>query len=763
VEPIIFELANHLRQLVRGHLNLGGAGPSGQRLDVNSFYTEYNGWPWIPVMGEFHFSRYPHACWERELRKIKAGGVQVLATYVFWIHYEEEEGVFDFSGDRDLRRFVQLCGDCGLMVIARIGPFCHGEVRNGGLPDWLYGRPLEARSNDPRYLAYVKRLYDQIGQQLSGLMFKDGGPVVGVQCENEFMDSAAPWETTQQQAVEFTPKGRDGNQHMLELKRLAREAGLDAPLFVSTGWGSAPILASEFLPMFGGYAFYAWLDDPSQQEPTHNYVFRNMHGRPHKQFDTASVPFACCELGGGMQVFYRNRPVVPPASVEAMHVVYLGSGANLMGYYVYHGGSNPVGKHSFLNEHRCPRISYDFQAPLGEFGQTRDSYRRLKRQFMFLHEWGGQLAPMTTALPLANTATDARDTASIRCAIRADADGRGFLFLNNYQDHVELPARHAVDVQLRRADGGTVRFPAFDLPVNACAIFPFDLELPAGIVLRSATAQPLARVVDGAGSPHLLFFALPGQSPQYLFDASTCTAIEPMQASDGVLRVTVEPGLQSTIHLRSRAGDTVLLITLTDAQSLNCWKFSLDGVEAIAICDADVLQTPDGLELTGNAGAALDLWICPPPARPLRATAGVIEPTGQGSFARYRVALPAPKNLPISIDRPGRDQAIVRLPAGAADDLDELLLRIDYRGDVGSAFIDGRLVHDNFANGTPWEIGLKRFTRPDRDLEMFLRISPAKTTVQYTDMAAMKVANDLATEFVSITAHPRSRTTLRCG
>jgi beta-galactosidase GanA len=47
---------------------------------------------------------------------------------VFWIHHEETQGVFDWSGDRDLRRFIECCAETGLFAIVRVGPFCHGEV-----------------------------------------------------------------------------------------------------------------------------------------------------------------------------------------------------------------------------------------------------------------------------------------------------------------------------------------------------------------------------------------------------------------------------------------------------------------------------------------------------------------------------------------------------------------------------------------------------------------------------------------------------------
>ena len=81
-------------------------------------YLIKNGKPWFPVMGEMHYSRYRKEWWEESLRKIKAN-------------------VFDFEGCRDIGTFVRLCRKVGLSVFLRIGPFVHGEVRNGGFPDWI--------------------------------------------------------------------------------------------------------------------------------------------------------------------------------------------------------------------------------------------------------------------------------------------------------------------------------------------------------------------------------------------------------------------------------------------------------------------------------------------------------------------------------------------------------------------------------------------------------------------------------------------------
>lgn len=165
-------------------LKLGGNNSKGDKISVNNYFLSFNDKPFIPITGEFHFSRYANQYWDESIKKIKAGGINVIATYVFWNIHEEKENGFNWKADNDLRRFVELCAKNNMYVIVRVGPFCHGEIRNGGLPDWIMGKALEIRSNDPGYLFYVERLFKNIGEQLKGLYFKDGGPIIGVKIQN---------------------------------------------------------------------------------------------------------------------------------------------------------------------------------------------------------------------------------------------------------------------------------------------------------------------------------------------------------------------------------------------------------------------------------------------------------------------------------------------------------------------------------------------------------------------------------------------------
>ncbi len=100
-------------------LKLGGKNSAGDSIAFNNFYMEQNGKPVLPVIGEFHYVRTPAEEWDQSLKKMKAAGVNIVSTYVFWNVHEPTEGKFDWSSSKDLRRFIQLCGQNNLQAIVR--------------------------------------------------------------------------------------------------------------------------------------------------------------------------------------------------------------------------------------------------------------------------------------------------------------------------------------------------------------------------------------------------------------------------------------------------------------------------------------------------------------------------------------------------------------------------------------------------------------------------------------------------------------------
>jgi len=141
-------------------LDMGGKALDGTVYQVDQKSLIVNGKRVMPVMGEIHFSRVEPESWKEELLKMRAGGITVIATYVFWNHHEQRPGEWDFEGSRNLRGFLQTCKDLGMKVWFRIGPWVHGESRHGGFPDFIqYAQDFEPRTNDPVYLDYVRKFW----------------------------------------------------------------------------------------------------------------------------------------------------------------------------------------------------------------------------------------------------------------------------------------------------------------------------------------------------------------------------------------------------------------------------------------------------------------------------------------------------------------------------------------------------------------------------------------------------------------------------
>ncbi len=452
--------------------------------DANSLIV--NGRRVMPVMGEIHYSRLPADEWADALHKMKEGGVTLIANYVFWNHVEEQEGVFDWSGQRDLRRFLELCREEGLPVVLRIGPYCHGEARCGGIPDWIFSKGCKTRDANPQFMRYVAVLYRQIFAQVQGLQWKDGGPVIAVQFDNE---------------------QRNGN-YLMALKKLALEIGYDLPFYTRTGWPelTQPVPFGEMLPLYGDYADGFW--DRSLEETAGNYykafnfkAFRSSTAIATEQLGEQTeqqakgedqYPYFTCELGGGMMGAYHRRPRVYPEDAYSLAIVKLGSGSNLLGYYMYHGGTNPDGKLTHLNEcqrtpatnyNDLPVLTYDFQAPLGEFGQANPHYYMLRKLHLFMQDYGETLAPMQASFPAPQDRKKGDDS-SLRWAYRSQGDS-GFVFINNYERLQNLTDKR--DIQFNVCG---VRFPRkpITIPSGTACIFPVNID---GI--QYATAQLIAR------------------------------------------------------------------------------------------------------------------------------------------------------------------------------------------------------------------------------------------------------------------------------
>ncbi|WP_345949656.1 beta-galactosidase [Mucilaginibacter sp. PAMB04274] len=730
--------------VIKGHLKLGThTDPAGHSVDANSLYFTKNGKPWYPVMGEFHFSRYPEQRWEEAILKMKANGIDVIATYVFWIYHEEEEGVYNWTGNRDLRHFIKLCAKHHVNVWVRIGPWCHGEVRNGGFPDWIVKRG-NMRKNNTDYLNSVQKLYNAIGTQLKGLYFKNGGPIIGSQIENEFRFN--------------NPAGLE---HMLTLKQMAIKAGIDVPFYTATGWPGSNQKQDELIPVWGGYPEAPWDKKTSQLALSENYVFSTLRNDPaigsdllgKHEGDAAGYtgyryPYATAEMGGGIQITYHRRPIIKPIDVAALAYTKIGSGANLMGYYMFHGGHNEIGRLSTLQESKAtnypndyPILNYDFQAPLGEFGQVRPSYNAFKIIHTFLNDFGDRLVQSYPSFPDQKVSSPA-DSTTLRWVVRSKGKS-GFLFISNYQRQLNLHNQANVQFKLRLTDKESMTFPEkpIDIKSGTVAILPFNMDIE-GCNLKYATVQPLCKI---AGStPTYVFFAPDGIRPEYAFNKAGIVILKAAQAQsknigDCILIDNIRPGTGSLITLKLRTGKQVNIITLTGQQALNSYKGSASGSEHLFISRQNLTFANGKLMLQSTEGPSFDVSLFP-------SFKAMYKPgfkqQADGVFTRMVKVLPA-KEVDVKVqlvdwiakpdeqrskiplyDRNGKNTAVSPGPQyqtqitpvqGARywsliipPHKENALLDIDYRGDTGAAYIDGKLVADDFYFGKTMQVYLEK-------------------------------------------------------
>ncbi|NNN35831.1 glycosyl hydrolase family 35, partial [Streptomyces sp. S3(2020)] len=638
-----------------GHLPFADAPGAPDPIEVTSRYLTRGGRPWFPVSGEFHHSRHPAGEWEEELLKMKAGGITVVAGYVIWIHHEEIEGRVRFDGDRDLRRFAELCARHGLDFIPRIGPWVHAEVRNGGLPDWVSARDCVPRTDDPVYLAAVRGWFAAIAEQLRGLDRAHGGPIVAVQIENELYDQPG---------------------HLLTLKRMAQEAGLSAPLWTSTAWGGVRLPPDELLPLYGGYTDTFWTEADGGWPDTCRKHFFFTHQRDDegigsdlRPIDSVRgsapdafadrFPWATCELGGGMAVSYHRRPRVEAADIAALGLTKIGCGSVWQGYYMFHGGTNPAGELTTLQESHAtgypndlPVLTYDFQAPLGEYGQYRATYDELRLQHLLLADFGHLIAPMESVLPQERPrGQDDRDT--LRWAVRGDG-GSGFLFVNNHQPHEPLPDHPGTSFTVEFADGGSVSLPSAPVTVPSGASFCWPLRLDVGGVrLEWATAQPVCTVDDGDGGGRtvLVLAAVEGIAPELALAADMVGSLSAPSGdvthADGLVLVTgLRAGTEALVEVETADGGRVGLLVLDAATARTAYRGVAWGAERLVLAEGGVVF--DHGEVRVHSGAERpSVAVFPAPdgergfARRTLPAQGVF--AGRASVTLVREAGPAPE------------------------------------------------------------------------------------------------------------------------
>ncbi len=788
-----------------GHFKQGThVDPRGRGLGLNNHHLRYDGKPILPVMGEIHYTRYPEGEWEEALLKMKAGGIGVIALYCFWIHHEEEKGNIRFDGNRNVRRFIELCAKHRLWAFVRIGPWCHGEARNGGFPDWFAKQRGNAwdRGYEGRLDPAVEKWYNALAGQFKGLAYKDGGPIIGLQVDNE-VHSEGP--------------GHLGYRYMSDLRNLALAAGMDLPLYTATGW-PGPVLPEDLLmPLYGAYPEAPWEQHARKLTPPIGYFFTadrkdkaigidpGFGGVGESKVPVYRHPLLTVEMGGGNQITYHRRPRLEGKDMLALVYTRLGVGANMIGYYVFHGTQHPLSWHdeyptqeSKITVHPYPNdypmISYDFEAPLTEWGFMRDYYHDFKLIHHFINDFGSDLAPMQALIPDGNSA-DPADSLSLRWSIRSRG-GRGYIFFNNYVRQVNTAAHRNVrfKIQLEK-ETLTVPDGGIDIPAGAYGILPFNTDMQ-GVLLKYSTAHPF--MILNHSEKCYFFYAINGIVPEFTFQNSTVKKItvrggRAVSIGDRITVRNLKPGKECRMEITAASGGRFAVFLLSEDEARCSYQFTFGGRETILMTDKMAFydEKKKELELRSLGVPEFDFYAWP---RPDFASASVVQNGKAGYFCAYRAVLPPCKTPEIKfreISRRADFDAYCRslggktpagptyshrvdpdapylayeldLPESIPEGANDMLLEFDYRGNTAQVYAGGRIIADDFYSGSKMPFALRRHREALPKSRFLFQITPMmpKHDIYFEEGTDLEFAENLHAALKGVSVIPEYSVKIR--
>ncbi|GGI43884.1 hypothetical protein GCM10008018_04350 [Paenibacillus marchantiophytorum] len=403
-----------------------------------------NGQSEIILCASLFYFRLPRALWKERLLKVKTYGYNAIDVYFPWNHHEAEEGIWDFSGEKDVAQFLQDAAEAGLWVIARPGPYICSEWDGGALPAYLLVKEnLHLRDNDPHFLQHVARWYAQILPKIQKSELGQGGTVIAVQLDNE---------------LDFYPCS-DPKGYISALRDMAIAHGISVPLIACAGQGGlyeACGFAEEVVPTCNFY--------PNDRDP----VFE------------AKVLFYRGELAK------RGYPLLVTETNRSHFLLrrLLSAGAKLLGPYLQASGTN-FGFTNAANNWGNPlsflTSDYDFHGMITPEGHIREEAYEGRLLHHILQTYGRSLAE---AFPAA-IGTTGQSSLPYRLALQ---HGGELLFLANVKEQEE-------SVLLQIAEEQIPRYTELVAIAGHCPILPLQVPLGAwgvaGGTLHYATGELL--------------------------------------------------------------------------------------------------------------------------------------------------------------------------------------------------------------------------------------------------------------------------------
>lgn len=356
-----------------------------------------------------NYFRMPQQEWRDILVKAKLAGINCIDVYFAWNYHEPQEGQWDFDGDKDCELFLQLCKQLGLWVIARPGPFICAEWDFGGLPWWLTQKQnIKYREKNEPFLHYVDLYFDKIIPIISRNQITAGGPVILVQVENEYAHHASDEE-----GKEYLDYLRDGMQ----------KRGINVPFISCVGGVEHAIETANF-----------W----SNAQNHYNHLVKKQPDTPKIVTEFWTGWF---EHWGGASANHKT-----PALYEKKIMDVIRTGFTGLNHFMFFGGTNfgDWGGRTVGASDIFMVTSYDYNAPINEFGTLTPKYFSAKR----LGYWVNALEQFITEA----CDTEADVVSSIPCTVRVKQwKEQKLLFVEHEQEErttIHLALENEPDLQV---------------------------------------------------------------------------------------------------------------------------------------------------------------------------------------------------------------------------------------------------------------------------------------------------------------------------
>lgn len=328
-----------------------------------------NGKPFVVKAAELHYPRIPRPYWEHRIKMCKALGMNTVCLYVFWNIHEQQEGKFDFTGNNDVAEFCRLAQRNGLYVIVRPGPYVCAEWEMGGLPWWLLKKKdIRLREPDPYFMERVKLFERKVGEQLVSLTIQNGGPIIMVQVENEYGSYG------------------ENKAYVSAIRDIVRQSGFDKVTLFQCDW------ASNFEK--NGLDDLVWTMNFGTGADIDQQFRRLGELRPN-------APQMCSEFWSGWFDKWGARHETRPAKAMVEGIDEMLSKGISFSLYMTHGGTS-FGHWAGANSPGfAPDVtSYDYDAPINEYGQATPKYWELRHTMEKYNDGGKLPAPPKAPMPV---------------------------------------------------------------------------------------------------------------------------------------------------------------------------------------------------------------------------------------------------------------------------------------------------------------------------------------------------------------------------